>query len=318
MEGSSLLNLEVFKKLCGREALNNVVLATTMWDTRLTVEAVQEANDREEELMTDFWADMLHEGSKIFRQDDGLRSAMRIIDYLMSLDGDGVVTEIARELIDKKLTHKQTGAGKVIQKELLEAEERFAKKMADVERRHERAIKEGNKETARKLKEQKDRLDAQKDKHDKDMEIMDRNFKESQKELEEQIEKLTTKNEEAAKKAESDERELRELKKREVERDKDLKNLRDKTAESEADWKTKMDELRAEHKRTNDENEARLNALTAEKESNIPKKSIGATALGIGTMVLGAVTLQPAVVMAGAAVAGGGSLSMARQASKMK
>jgi hypothetical protein len=33
MEGSSLLNLEVFEKLVGGEALQNVVLATTMWDT---------------------------------------------------------------------------------------------------------------------------------------------------------------------------------------------------------------------------------------------------------------------------------------------
>jgi hypothetical protein len=114
MEGLSLLNLEVFQKLVGAEALHNVVLATTIWDTMLTIEAVQEANAREEELMTKYWADMLHEGSMVFRQDDRLRSAMKIIDYLISLDSDGVVTEIAREFIDKKLTQKQTGAGKVI------------------------------------------------------------------------------------------------------------------------------------------------------------------------------------------------------------
>ena len=63
-----------------------------------------------------------------------------------------------------------------------------------------------------------------------------------------------------------------------------------------------MDGLRAEQKRTNDGYEARLKALTAERESDIPKKSIGATILGVGTMVLGAVTFQPAVVIAGAAV----------------
>jgi chromosome segregation ATPase len=192
----------------------------------------------------------------------------------------------------------------------------FAKKMADNERRHERAIREGNKETARKLKEQKDKLNAQKVKHNEDMKIMDRNFKESQKKLEQQIEELMTKNEEAAEKAKNDERELREIKKREVDRDKDLKDLRDKTAQSEAVWETKMDGLRAEQKRTNDGYEARLKALTAEKESDIPKKSIGATILGVGTMVLGAVTFQPAVVIAGAAVAGGGGLSMARRAMK--
>jgi hypothetical protein len=316
MEGSSLLNLEVFQKLVGGEALQNVVLATTMWDTRLTIEAVQEATAREEELMTDYWADMLHEGSKVFRQDDGLRSAMKIIDYLMYLDGDGIVTEIARELIDKKLTHKQTGAGKVIQKELLEAEEHFATKLANNERRHSRAIEEGKLETAKKLEEQKSIIVAQKEKHDKDMEIMDRTFKESQNKLEREIENLMQQNAAAARKAIDDKRELKAVKDRELLRDKELKALTDKTAQSEVEFKTKMDGMEAQRKREKAEYDAKIDALTAQKESEIPKKSIGATVLGVGTMVVGVLTLQPAVVVAGAAVAGGGGLGIARRAMK--
>ena len=40
MEGLLFLNLEVFQKLVGGEALHNVVLVIIMWDTILTIEAV--------------------------------------------------------------------------------------------------------------------------------------------------------------------------------------------------------------------------------------------------------------------------------------
>jgi hypothetical protein len=65
MQGSAKKNLFMFKKLCGNDALKNVILATTMWD-RVT-EA--EGTVRELELTStpDFWGWMMSRGSKVLR-----------------------------------------------------------------------------------------------------------------------------------------------------------------------------------------------------------------------------------------------------------
>ena len=65
MQGSAKKNLFMFRKLCGPEALKNVILATTMWD-RISE---TEGKARENELTTtpDFWGWMLSQGSRIHR-----------------------------------------------------------------------------------------------------------------------------------------------------------------------------------------------------------------------------------------------------------
>jgi hypothetical protein len=57
MQGSAKSNILLFRKLCGDNALQNVVLATTMWDITeecLCVKREQELMDRKE-----FWGYML-------------------------------------------------------------------------------------------------------------------------------------------------------------------------------------------------------------------------------------------------------------------
>jgi len=63
MDGPSLKNLRMMKKLCGSASLSNVVLATTMWE-RVTEE---EGARREAELKQVFWKDMIDGGSRISR-----------------------------------------------------------------------------------------------------------------------------------------------------------------------------------------------------------------------------------------------------------
>ena len=65
MQGSAKRNLFMFKKLCGPNALNNVILATTMWDRVCEAEGLA----RETELTStdDFWGWMLSQGSKVHR-----------------------------------------------------------------------------------------------------------------------------------------------------------------------------------------------------------------------------------------------------------
>jgi GTP-binding protein EngB required for normal cell division len=65
MPGSARRNLLMFKKLCGDNALKNVILGTTMWDRVSESEGVA----REEELTStpDFWGWMVSQGSRVFR-----------------------------------------------------------------------------------------------------------------------------------------------------------------------------------------------------------------------------------------------------------
>jgi hypothetical protein len=51
MTGSAETNLKMFTTLCGREAMQNAVLATTMWSEVKEEDGMR----REEELKTRFW-----------------------------------------------------------------------------------------------------------------------------------------------------------------------------------------------------------------------------------------------------------------------
>jgi hypothetical protein len=65
MQGSSLENLRMFRKLCGFEAMKHVLLVTTFWDQVTDAEGKR----RVEELSSnnEFWGRMIQRGSKIKR-----------------------------------------------------------------------------------------------------------------------------------------------------------------------------------------------------------------------------------------------------------
>ncbi|SMQ55269.1 unnamed protein product [Zymoseptoria tritici ST99CH_3D7] len=63
MDGPSLKNLRMMKKLCGTETLRNVVLTTTMWENVTP----DDGRRREKELAQKFWKNLLNEGAKIAR-----------------------------------------------------------------------------------------------------------------------------------------------------------------------------------------------------------------------------------------------------------
>ena len=71
MTGTLLKNLQIFTSLCGQKAMPNVVIATTMWGK---VEK-REGEEREEELKSDFWRDMLANGCRTERFENSYESA---------------------------------------------------------------------------------------------------------------------------------------------------------------------------------------------------------------------------------------------------
>jgi hypothetical protein len=97
----------MFRRLCGKDALRNVLLVTTMWD-RVHPD---EGSRREEQLRTaqSFWAGMIQRGSRILRHTGDEDSALRIVRAL--LPQDKVTLQIQRELVDEGKTLADTAAG---------------------------------------------------------------------------------------------------------------------------------------------------------------------------------------------------------------
>lgn len=121
MEGPSLKNLRMMRKLCGTSSLKNVVLATTMWENV----SVDVGLERELELQRDFWRDMINDGSTVARlltkNGDEARNLVRSL-----LKNKPLSTRLQEELRSGK-TLVQTEAGTEIWEELAKQESKLRK-----------------------------------------------------------------------------------------------------------------------------------------------------------------------------------------------
>ncbi|KAF8438394.1 P-loop containing nucleoside triphosphate hydrolase protein [Boletus edulis BED1] len=111
--GASRRDLAVFKGLCGKVNMKNVVLVTTMWDE---VEDLSVGSKREENLSSVFWKDMIRHGSRTCRFQGTLESAWDIIDCL-DLERSGqrrTTLQIQQEMVDRGLPLHETLAAKAL------------------------------------------------------------------------------------------------------------------------------------------------------------------------------------------------------------
>jgi hypothetical protein len=108
----------MFRRLCGKDALSNVILATTMWN----LVPLETGLQREEVLTSDphFWGGMTKRGSKAFRFDEGRYSALKIIEALLSRDK--VTLQLQSELVDEHKALADTAARAVVFQGLIEQE----------------------------------------------------------------------------------------------------------------------------------------------------------------------------------------------------
>ena len=120
MSGSSLRNLNMFKKLCGDDSYKHVVLATTMWgNLNGPGLSYDKGVKREQDLLKtkEWWGLMHSRGSKVYQYTDNKESAMSIISYLIELRTK-VVLDIQREMVDERKTLEDTSAGQEIEREI--------------------------------------------------------------------------------------------------------------------------------------------------------------------------------------------------------
>ena len=125
--GTARKNLDMFRKLCGDEALKNVVLGTTKWD-----EVISEVGQRREQVLKDtHWKEMLQRGSVVMRVDADSSSVWEIVNRILKNDRVQYV-RIQEELLELRRIIPDTDAGKTLLytledlREKLLAEERTA------------------------------------------------------------------------------------------------------------------------------------------------------------------------------------------------
>jgi len=130
MFGTSRKTLTMFNKLCGDDALKNVILATTKW-SGIDDEVGQR---RELQLCDTYWKPMLAQGSRMARFTYTRESAWDIVNLIICRDVvDGNVL-IQRELVDLQVTLPETQAGRALRytlEELLELQRDMARQLRE-------------------------------------------------------------------------------------------------------------------------------------------------------------------------------------------
>ncbi|KAF4614550.1 hypothetical protein D9613_003466 [Agrocybe pediades] len=99
-------SLHVFSQICGQQALQNVILVTTMWDeVKLDV-----GKQREEEIDERFWGTMKSSGANYMRFQNTLTSAWDIVRAIAQPDRKPIVLALQQELISRRKRLTETSA----------------------------------------------------------------------------------------------------------------------------------------------------------------------------------------------------------------
>lgn len=151
MQGSAKRNLMMFKKLCGKDALKNIVLATTMWEQ---IDAAS-GDSREAELVNtpDFWGWMRDQGSQVIRHTNDNASAMKLIDIFASKYSEKapIVLDLQSDMVDHEKTLNETAAGKVMGGAIAEEREKLRKQLEEAQADMKEALESRDKEAAEML-----------------------------------------------------------------------------------------------------------------------------------------------------------------------
>jgi hypothetical protein len=162
MSGSSIRNLDMFKALCGEDVYKHVVLATTMWGNLTGPGLSYDVGvEREQELLLrpDWWGLMYKRGSQVVRHTGDRKSALEIVDYLVSL-AKPVRLTIQRQLVDEDMLLEDTDAGQKYEKELNHLKKLHQGQLRQIKDGYEQAIKDRDTELAEILEQQRRDLEG--------------------------------------------------------------------------------------------------------------------------------------------------------------
>lgn len=120
-------NLDMFRKLTGEKNLQNVILATSMWDNVTEAEGIK----REDELKGKYWKLLLAAGAKTYRHDGTPGSARQIASKL--LGNTPFYLQLQEEMGKDNKALRDTAAGREIMHELLLLKQEHQRELADME-----------------------------------------------------------------------------------------------------------------------------------------------------------------------------------------
>lgn len=125
---AAIKTFEIFKKICGKEALSNVLLITSRWEgIKPSVGA-----ERERQLKEKFWAYMVGHGSNISRFHGDRSSAVALVSQLLCRDK--VVLQIQKELVDEGKSLDSTVAGAYVSDNLEKMKQQYREELASLEK----------------------------------------------------------------------------------------------------------------------------------------------------------------------------------------
>jgi len=143
--GTPLLNMRMFENLCGKNAFQNVILTTTMWDTVDAETGLQ----REKELKSEYWKGMINRGSKTMRYRNNHESAWDILDSVLGHSRLAILLQ--KEMVDMERQLRETTAGQT----LYNALERLVKEQQEkLEEIQLETSREGDKKTLQRLRDE--------------------------------------------------------------------------------------------------------------------------------------------------------------------
>lgn len=326
LAGSSLRNIKMFKELCGEDAYKHVVLCTSMWGN---AEDHDTAVARERQLKEDdgFWGLMHGRGSLVMRWDNDAASASAIIDGLLERrqKHGSAVLQIQRELVDEGRELSHTSAGQEVNRDLTDAMKKWAGEIEALRADHEEAMQTRDRQLAERLKFQELELQVKLQKADKAQKALEVNlehllrekteeFEKKQKELQDELVKATAL-------IASRETQLIQL----VDTQKKDKELYDEMREEYANEREKMDvrdakiakdfekmekSLRAQYEEEERKNQCQVQGLEAQiQQGKQWKRKLAASLpplIGVGLLVGGLVTANPALLVAGGSMMASG------------
>jgi hypothetical protein len=146
----------MFGQLCGDVAMNQVMLVTTMWEKPIANTSVR-YEDRERQLMGNYWEPMIARGSKVERLSRATPDeAWRIVNKIIKTRDERHAVLLQEELADLKLKLNETQAGQVLYnslQKLLSEQKRALKAVL------EQVNKSNNSEVAKELQAELNKID---------------------------------------------------------------------------------------------------------------------------------------------------------------
>ncbi|KAH7002413.1 P-loop containing nucleoside triphosphate hydrolase protein [Ilyonectria destructans] len=160
MQGSGKMSIGLLYKLCGKDAMKNVVLTTTMWEQ---VElSVGESREKELESTEEFWGFMKGHGSQVRRHYNNKESAMNILGIFVpdtpDVGPETMTLAIQKELADDHRTLDQTGAGQLLNGTWAKEKEKLQRELAEVHEAMKAANEERDMSMTHLLQEQQDNM----------------------------------------------------------------------------------------------------------------------------------------------------------------